>query len=165
MSTASIQSDLLCHYLEYTNRYMQAVVDEMIFGNVDPLKILCVIIISTKYKPSSNGSSTESFVAITDKALLKSLAQLQRFGHSKAEEEDDEGFSDFSFASSFSSSNQINGQQPTLSSSSSSDDKGDFVESPLRSVPPTGVLNAQSSWLSDPFGLTQISLDVGTESC
>ncbi|KAI8550645.1 hypothetical protein RHMOL_Rhmol06G0123200 [Rhododendron molle] len=96
-------------------QYMQAVVDEMIFGNVDPLKhpskwnlgkllkefngiggkilngefvklsfcsvivqILCVIIISTKYKPSSNGSSTESFVAITDKALLKSLAQLQR---------------------------------------------------------------------------------------
>ncbi|KAG5544219.1 hypothetical protein RHGRI_016838 [Rhododendron griersonianum] len=62
---------------------MQAVVDEMIFGNVDPLKILCVIIISTKYKPSSNGSSTESFVAITDKALLKSLAQLQRDGKYK----------------------------------------------------------------------------------
>lgn len=39
MSTASIQSDLLCYYLEYTNRYMQAVVDEIIFENVDPLKV------------------------------------------------------------------------------------------------------------------------------
>ncbi|KAG5541390.1 hypothetical protein RHGRI_021281 [Rhododendron griersonianum] len=65
---------------------------------------------------------------------------------SKAEEDDDEGFGDFTFAS----SDQINGRKPAISNDD--DDWGDFVESPLRSAPPTGVFNAQSSKPSDPSG-------------
>ncbi|KAI8547927.1 hypothetical protein RHMOL_Rhmol07G0233300 [Rhododendron molle] len=65
---------------------------------------------------------------------------------SKAEEDDDEGFGDFTFAS----SDQINGRKPTISNDD--DDWGDFVESPLRSAPPAGIFNAQSSKPSDPSG-------------
>ncbi|XP_058222329.1 uncharacterized protein LOC131332244 isoform X3 [Rhododendron vialii] len=65
---------------------------------------------------------------------------------SKAEEDDDEGFGDFTFAS----SDQINGRKPIISNGD--DDWGDFVESPLRSAPLTGVFNAQSNKPSDPSG-------------
>ncbi|XP_058219645.1 protein translocase subunit SECA2, chloroplastic isoform X2 [Rhododendron vialii] len=61
-------------------QYMQAVVDEMIFGNVDPLKHPSKWNLGKLLK-EFNGIGgkilNESFVAITDKALLKSLAQLQ----------------------------------------------------------------------------------------
>ncbi|KAH7845357.1 hypothetical protein Vadar_001102 [Vaccinium darrowii] len=80
---------------------------------------------------------------------------------SKAEEDDEEGFGDFTFASSFSTStlhsDQINGPKSTIHNGDD-DDWGDFVESPLRS---TALVSSKPS---EPFGFFSDQSQLTTES-